>query len=242
MKRFVLIATAIGVSLAGCAASVSSRHSGSPDNVPTIHVDTESRLVLPADEFAVTFTIQETGESPEHAVQAGAKTQEAACELLRESDVNPETVRPVSYTVGPNLEWEDDDLVQRGFEARSEFELIVEDHALLSGIVIALSKAVVKGEINVEARIANAIDARRKVIRLAVTKAQSDAMIVADTLGVRLGMINDVRIDFVRDGAGNAGVSSADFQFEERDSEMNVAVTDTVEVSAGVTCWFLIEQ
>lgn len=241
MRQFWLVTVAMVIGMSGCGGQTRSRIHGA-DNIPTIHVEARSDFGVPADEFVVGFTIREVADTPEAVVAAASETQNAVLAHLAKVQVDPETARPVSYWMGPHYVWEDDDRVERGFESQSAFELIVTDHSRLSDIVIALSRAGVKGEITVVAHLENPVSVRNEAIRSAIKKAHGDAKTVAAALGVRLGKINDVRVDHIHDGARDSRLAATDFQFEEAGMSLNVAVTDHVQVSASVTCWFLIEQ
>lgn len=242
MHRIASVFLIVCFALSGCARHSHCGSTSTRTNFPTIMAEGEARIEVRADLLVVSFAIREIAETPQAAIERAAETERQVRDGLGQTGLSSLALTPIGFSMGPHRVRVEDEYVERGFEVSNDFEIRVREHEKISDIVVALSRAGVKGEVGVDALLEDASAVRKRVIQAAVGQARADAEISASALGVRLGHIDDFQVINVNDGSQSREFATVNFSYVEPPEETHVSVNDQVWVDARVKVWIRIVE
>jgi hypothetical protein len=232
MSRYILPALALGVAAAIPAAAQTTGTDGPPVIV------TEGRAVLKrAPNLAwVTVAAETRATTPAEAQDQAAQAMTTVQRAIAAAGIPDSAVRTTGYSLQPDVQYTDGRSRVRGYIARNQIEVRVDDLSRLGAVLDAAGGSGATNMSGLRFDLAERASVEREALRLAVEDAMARASAIAAGANASVGLV--VRIDEQRQQpdmprpmmAMRAEAAQADTPVSPGEIEIEARVTLTVEI------------
>jgi uncharacterized protein YggE len=174
--------------LAAPAAYAQTGLPGSPA-VPVIVTQGSSQLKRAPDQAWVAIAAEARAPTPADAQRQAAEAMTAVQKALRGARVSTEAIRTTGYTLQPDIQYENGRSRVRGYIARNQIEVRVDDLDRLGAVIDAAGASGATSMSNLRFDLKDRAAAEREALRLAVEDAMARARAIAAGAGASLGPI-----------------------------------------------------
>jgi uncharacterized protein YggE len=195
-SALVLAMAFVAISVVPAAAQV---HSGSAahEERPALFVSADAEVQVAPDRAHLTVAVETRGRSSQLAGSENARIQTAVLEALRRQGVEAAQLQTRAVQVTPEYQYprEGGRPTVTGYVARNEVAVEIRDLTKIGGLIDA---ALAQGATNVAGphfSLADPDSSRREALNIAVRKAMSDARVMAQAAGVRVGRVLELSSD-----------------------------------------------
>ncbi len=183
----LLAAALCTLAAAGIAAAADPSATPSP---PSIAVSAEGEMQIDPDRASVSITIDSDAPSSAAAGSDNARRTQAVVAALRAAGAAAADIATVAYTVQPQYVYAPSGPPHRsGYRASTELQLSVSNLQRLGPWIDAALTSGASGVGNVQYDASRMAQARQQTLAQAVHRAQSDAEVLAQAAGGRLGAL-----------------------------------------------------
>ena len=171
---------------------------GSPDAGMQSHPALQQKKVITTDghgtvdaqpdEARVRLAVVTQAEDAKSASEENARKMDAVLAALDKLGIAPEDIVTSGYRVQPRYDWSGEDQRILGYQVQNSLEVKVRDIGMVGGVLdVALGSGANEiGGVTFTLSEDQQTAFRNKAIELAVSKAKTDAISVADASGVRI--------------------------------------------------------
>lgn len=234
MSRTFPLALLLGVALAAPAAAQTADASG-----PSVIV-TEGRAVLKRapDQAWVTIAAETRAQTPAEAQRLAAEAMTAVNAALSSAGIAATAVRTTGYSLRPDMQVQDGRQRVRGYIARNQVEVRVDDLSTLGGVIDAAGTSGATNMSGLRFDLKDRTGVEREALRMAVEDAIGRANAMASGASQSIGRI--LRIDEHRGSPdmprpmmtmrADAGFAQVETPISPGEIEIAVSVTVTAAV------------
>lgn len=233
MSRYLLVAPVLTLALAAPAAAQAPQADGPPVIV------TEGRAVLKRapDQAWVTIAAETRAGTPAEAQRLAAEAMTAVNAAIGAAGLPEGAVRTTGYSLQPDIQYTDGRSRVRGYIARNQIEVRVDDLARLGPVIDAAGSSGATSMSGLRFDLKDRAGVEREALRLAVQDAMGRASAIASGANASTGRI--LRIDEQRQSPdvprpmmmrAEAGLAQADTPISPGEIEIEVRVTLTVAI------------
>ncbi|MEZ5316302.1 MAG: SIMPL domain-containing protein [Vicinamibacterales bacterium] len=197
----ILSAFALAAALAVAAPAVAQ----TPPMPPAIVASGHASITRAPDQAWVSIAAEARAAEPAAAQTQSAEAMTAVRKVLAGAGFAEETIRTTEYSLRPNVEYENGRSRVRGYIARNEIEVRVDDLTKLGRVIDAAGGAGATSMSGLRFDLKNRADVEREALKMAVEDAMARARAMASGAGASLGPILQV----VEQGARSAPVPMA---------------------------------
>lgn len=171
-----------------------------PASVPSIVTQGEATVKRAPDRAWITVSTEARDARPADARRQNAEAMTAVQQALAGAGVSADAIRTTGFSVTPELEWKDGRSTLKGYVARNQIEVRVDDLDKLAAILDAANspKTIALSITGPRFDLKDENGAEREALEAAVKDAMSRAGAIAAGAGRTLGAI--LRIDDQRTG------------------------------------------
>ena len=169
-------------------ASVASAQAMSTNDIPFISAQGEAIVKQPADIAWVQIAVEARGSKPEDARQQAATSMTSLMTALRRL-LPSDAVKTAAFNVQPEMDYSSSPPRVRGYAARNQIEVRVDDLEKLSGVLDASVAGGATSIAGLRFDLKKRSDAEREALSLAVRDATDRAQAMANGAGKTVGGI-----------------------------------------------------
>ena len=189
MSRLALLLTFL---LALPVAAQSDQH---PMHQPprTVTVTGSDTVSVTPDRVSVNFAVVTRAEGPEAAREQNATAARRALDAVRDLGVPERNIQLQSLRLDEDVEYQNGRRIRKGFIARRDVQVTLDDLDLLPNVVAVVVEegANELGGINYDLQDRKASE--DEALRRAARRAHEKARLLAQTLGVELGLVHSIQ-------------------------------------------------
>lgn len=159
----------------------------------TVTVSGTATVSVTPDRVSVNFAVVTRAEGPEAAREQNATAARRALDAVRELGVPERQIQLQSLRLDEDVEYQNGRRIRKGFIARRDVRVTLDDLELLPSViaVVVQEGANELGGINYE--LQDRKEAQDEALALAARRAQEKARLLAQTLGVELGLVHSIQ-------------------------------------------------
>lgn len=203
-----------------------------PSEAPVIVAQGQATVRRAADLAWVQIAVEARGSTPEAARQQAASAMESVLNTLRRT-VPQDAIKTASFSVHPEMEYPDNRPRMRGYVARNQVEVRVDDLEELPDVLDASVAGGATSIAGLRFDLKERADAEQEALQLAVRDAMARAEAIAEGAGRSAGEV--VRITEQRSFGGPRPMMET-AMFAQRDAAPPTPiVAGEIEVNAQVT-------
>ncbi len=156
---------------------------------PRIEVTGRGESRVSPDGASVTFSVETKGASAAVAAASSARIQTRVIDTLRSHGFSGKQISTISYNVAPNYEPSPDGRrrLQQGYVARNAVRVELTELDRIGAVIDAALARGATGVSNVQFKASNTQAARAVALRQAADHARSEALVLAEAFGGKLG-------------------------------------------------------
>ena len=161
------------------------------DWVPEINATGTGEVKVTPDRATIILGVETNGATAAEAGAENATKQSAVISALRRAGVAESDISTVSYTMTPDVQYNDSTRVSRvvGYTARNMVQVQVKDIAKVGNYIDAALTAGANGVNSLDFSSSRQEELRRTALRSAIQSACQDATAMAEAAGGRLGAL-----------------------------------------------------
>jgi len=176
-----------------CLAAPAAAQDTTPDKQPVIVTRGQASVKRAPDQAWVTIAAEARAATSADAQKGAADAMTAVNAALARAGVASEAIRTTGYTLQPDMEYVNGRGRVKGYIARNQVEVRVDDLKKLGGVIDAAGSSGATSMAGLRFDIKDRATVERDALRLAVQDAMARARALAAGAGASLGAI--VRID-----------------------------------------------
>jgi uncharacterized protein len=172
-----------------CAAGVAPALAQAPPPAPAIVAAGHASITRAPDQAWVSIAAEARAAQPAQAQAQSAEAMAAVQKVLAAAGFPDEAIRTTDYSLQPDLEYENGRSRVRGYIARNQIEIRVDDLAKLGQAIDAAGSAGATSMSGLRFDLKNRAEVEREALKLAVEDAMARARAMAAGAGASLGPI-----------------------------------------------------
>lgn len=237
MRRLTTVVMFMSCAL---APAVARAQQPPPQGPPVIVTNGEAVIKRAPDQAWVNIAAEGRAATSAEAQRLAAESMKAVMQALSRAGLPTAAVRTTSYSIQPDIEWQNGRQRVRGYIARNAIEARVDDLDKLPAVIDAAGSSGAASMNGLRFDVKDRSDFEREALKLAVQDAMSRAKAIADGANESLGDI--IRID----GHGDARPPTPMYRMEAMTAAAGAAPPPTpiiagdIEIRAAVTLTIVI--
>ena len=188
MRRFTTI-----LMFASCALAPAAARAQQPPPPHSIVAHGEAIIKRAPDQAWVNIAAEGRAATSAEAQRLAAESMKSVMQALSRAGLSSSAIRTTSYSIQPDIEWQNGRQRIRGYIARNAIEARVDDLDKLSGVIDAAGSSGAASMNGLRFDVKERASIERDALRAAVSDAMARAKAMADGAGKSLGDI--MRID-----------------------------------------------
>lgn len=206
----------------------------------TVTVTGSDTVSVTPDRATISFSVVTRAQEPEAAREQNATAARRALDAIRELDVPERQIQLQNLRLDEDVEYQNGRRIRKGFIARRDVQIILDDLDLLPTVV---ARVVQEGanELNgITYGLQDPKAAEDEALSRAARRAQSKARLLAQTLGVEIGLVLNIQEGSVSAPSPRPPVMYARAEMAMADAapEPGAFAEGEIEVRATVTAVF----
>lgn len=191
IATFPALAAALLFAAAPSGAQAPQPNAGAPGWVPEINTSAVGEVRTTPDRATIVLGVETRAATAAAAGSENAARQSAVIAALRRSGAAEGDITTVSYTLTPDMQYDDTTRMSRvvGYVARNMVRVQVKQIARVGAYIDAAIQAGANGVNSLDYSTSRAEEFRRAALRTAMQRACNDAAAMAESAGGQLGSL-----------------------------------------------------